>query len=313
MLGLNQRIDRLRTSLLKLRDKKDFLVSFKRSLYEGVVERMLFLGATTSVMAVLFITLFIFYSGAPLILKTGISDFVFSSQWRPMEGIFGILPFIAGSVLVTTGALLIAVPLGLGGAVFLAEFAPRFIVQPLRQAVQLLAGIPSVVYGFWGLTTLVPLLRSYFGGSGFSALAGAIILAIMILPIIINISEDAIRLVPREYKDASLALGATQWQTVKHVLVPCAKKGIIVGIVLGMGRAIGETMAMMMVVGNVVSMPGSFLDPVRTLTGSIALELGYAHGDHRQALFAIGIVLFAFIMVLNLLVNFSLRGKGGAA
>ncbi len=286
--------------------------SFNQRVYENLVKKVLFLAAITSVLAVGIITFFVFYSGLPLMLRTGVRDFIFNVQWRPMQGIFGILPLIVGSLMVTAGALLIAVPLGLGGAIFLAEFAPRFIIQPMRQAIQLLAGIPSVVYGFWGLTTLVPFLRNHLGGTGFSALAGSIILAIMILPTIINISEDAIRSVPSSYKDGSLALGATHWQTVKRVLLPASKKGVIVGIILGMGRAIGETMAMIMVTGNVTKMPGSFLDPVRTLTGNIAIEMGYAFGDHRQALFATGIVLFVFIMALNLLVNLSLKSRGDA-
>jgi len=168
------------------------------------------------------------------------------------------------------------------------------------------------VYGFWGLIILVPLLRSYFGGSGFSALAGAIILAIMILPTIVNISEDAIISIPGKYKEGSLALGATRWQTIKNVLLPYARPGIITGIVLGMGRAIGETMAVIMVTGNVASMPSSILDPVRTLTGNVVMEIGYAHGDHQQALFATGVVLFVFIMALNLLVNLRIKKEGDA-
>ena len=285
---------------------------FNRKAYENMVEKVLFLCGAFSILAVFIITFFVFYSGLPLIFRTGIGNFIFNSQWAPLQGVFGILPMIMGSIMVTLGALVIAVPLGLGGAIFLAEFAPRFVTRIFRPAIQLLAGIPSVVYGFWGLIILVPLLRGYFGGSGFSALAGSIILAIMILPTIINISEDSIISIPREYKEGSLALGATRWQTVKHVLLPCARPGVITGIVLGMGRAIGETMAIIMVTGNVASLPGSILDPVRTLTGNIVIEIGYAHGDHQEALFATGAVLFIFIMVLNLLVNFRLKKEGDA-
>ena len=283
-----------------------------RKTYEKLVEKTLFLCAVSSVLAVFIITFFVFYSGLPLIFKTGLGNFIFNSQWAPLRGSFGIFPMIAGSIVVTLGALIIAVPLGLGGAIFLAEFAPKFVTRILRPAIQLLAGIPSVVYGFWGLIILVPLLRGYFGGSGFSALAGAIILAIMILPTIVNISEDAIISIPGKYKEGSLALGATRWQTIKNVLLPYARPGIITGIVLGMGRAIGETMAVIMVTGNVASMPSSILDPVRTLTGNIVMEIGYAHGDHQQALFATGVVLFVFIMALNLLVNLRIKKEGDA-
>ena len=291
----------------------DRLKVLDRKTYESIVEKVLFLCAFSSVLAVFIITFFVFYSGLPLIFRIGLGGFIFNSQWAPLQGFFGILSMIAGSLLVTLGALVIAVPLGLGGAIFLAEFAPKFVTRILRPAIQLLAGIPSVVYGFWGLIILVPLLRNYFGGSGFSALAGSIILAIMILPTIVNISEDSILSIPRVYKEGSLALGATRWQTVKHVLLPCARPGVITGIVLGMGRAIGETMAVIMVTGNVASMPQSILDPVRTLTGNVVIEIGYAHGEHQEALFATGAVLFIFIMVLNLLVNLRIVKKEGDA
>lgn len=285
--------------------------SLNRKTYENFIEKILLLCGCTSILAVFIITIFVFYSGLPFIIREGIGNFIFNNQWRPMSGVFGIFPMVVGSVLVTLGALGLAVPLGLGGAIFLAEFAPRQITRLLRPAIQLLAGIPSVVYGFWGLITLVPLLRNYFGGSGFSALAGSIILAIMILPTIVNISEDAIRSVPGSFKEGSLALGSTHWQTVKHVLLPCSRQGIITGVVLGMGRAIGETMAVIMVTGNVPGMPTSFMDPVRTLTGNIVIEIGYAHGAHQEALFATGVVLFVFIMTLNLLVNLRLKKEGG--
>jgi phosphate transport system permease protein len=257
----------------------------------------------TSIVAVTIITVFVFAGGLPLIVREGLSDLVFGRVWRPLQGLFGILPMIAGSIMVTVGALVLAVPAGLLGAVFMAEFAPERVANVLRPTIQLLAGIPSVVYGFWGLVVLVPFLRNLFGGSGFSAVAGAIILAIMILPTIINLSEDALRSVPREFKEGSMALGATHWQTVKHVQVPAAMQGIVTGVILGMGRAIGETMAVIMVTGNVPGMPSSVLDPVRTLTGNIVIEMAYAHGDHMEALFATGVVLFVFIMMLNLSIN----------
>nr|WP_320415627.1 phosphate ABC transporter permease subunit PstC [Candidatus Contubernalis alkalaceticus] len=303
---------RYKTGLFNLKEKFDYKSFFNRKLYENMVEKLLFICAITSIVAVSTITIFVFYSGLPLIFKIGIKDFIFNSTWAPMQGIFGIFPMIAGSIMVTFGALALAVPLGIGGAIFLAEFAPKFITRFLRPAIQLLAGIPSVVYGFWGLIILVPLMRNYFGGSGFSALAGSIILAIMILPTIVNISEDAILSVPNEYKEGSLALGSTHWQTIKHVILPCARPGVITGIVLGMGRAIGETMAIIMVTGNVAAMPDSFLDPVRTLTGNVVIEIGYAYGDHQQALFATGVVLFVFIMILNILVNLKFKKEGEA-
>ncbi len=301
-----------KTGLFGFKKNINFLSLFNRKHYETLVEKILFICAITSIVAVFTITIFVFYSGLPLIFRIGVRDFIFNTTWAPMQGIFGILPMIAGSIMVTFGALALAVPLGVGGAIFLAEFAPKIITRVLRPAIQLLAGIPSVVYGFWGLITLVPLLRGYFGGSGFSALAGSIILAIMILPTIVNISEDAILSVPNSYKEGSLALGSTHWQTIKHVMLPCARPGVITGIVLGMGRAIGETMAIIMVTGNVPAMPASFLDPVRTLTGNVVIEIGYAYGDHQQALFATGVVLFIFIMFLNILVNLKIKKEGEA-
>ncbi len=275
----------------------------RRKRQERLLEGVLLVCAMTSIVAVTIITVFVFASGLPLIIREGLLDLVFGRDWRPLQGFFGILPMIVGSIMVTVGALVLAVPAGLLGAVFMAEFAPERVANVLRPTIQLLAGIPSVVYGFWGLVVLVPFLRSILGGSGFSALAGAMILAIMIQPTITNLSEDALRSVPREYKEGSMALGATHWQTVKHVQVPAAMKGIVAGVILGMGRAIGETMAVIMVTGNVPGMPSSVLDPVRTLTGNIVIEMAYAHGDHMQALFATGVVLFVFIMVLNLFIN----------
>ncbi|MFO8059457.1 MAG: phosphate ABC transporter permease subunit PstC [Bacillota bacterium] len=275
----------------------------RRRRQERLLEGSLLVCAMTSIVAVTIITVFVFAGGLPLIVREGLSDLVFGRVWRPLQGLFGILPMIAGSIMVTVGALVLAVPASLLGAVFMAEFAPERVANVLRPTIQLLAGIPSVVYGFWGLVVLVPFLRNFFGGSGFSAVAGAIILAIMILPTIINLSEDALRSVPREFKEGSMALGATHWQTVKHVQVPAAMQGIVTGVILGMGRAIGETMAVIMVTGNVPGMPSSVLDPVRTLTANIVIEMAYAHGDHMEALFATGVVLFVFIMMLNLSIN----------
>ena len=232
-------------------------------------------------------------------MKTGVFKFIFSTDWAPTKNRFGILPMIIGSIFVTLGALLFGVLFGLACAILLAEFAPKKAVRILKPLIELLAGIPSVVYGFIGVVVLIPFIRKTLGGPGFSVLAAAIILGVMILPTIIAVSLDALRAVPLAYKEGSLALGATQWQTIYRTIIPAAKSGIIAGIILGMGRAIGETMAVIMIAGNSLKIPTSLLDPVRTLTSNIALEMGYASGLHQQALFATGVVLFIIILILN--------------
>jgi phosphate transport system permease protein len=267
---------------------------------EKFIERVLLLLALSSIGSLALITVFIFLEGFPLILSAGLQNFIFSSHWAPTKGHFGILAMIISSVLVTLGAMVIGVPLGLSCAIVLAEFSPKRLKMVLKPTLELLAGIPSVVYGFLGVIWLVPLIRNYLGGPGLSLLAASIILGIMILPTVISISIDALTAVPDLYRDGSLALGATRWQTVRRVVLPAASSGIITAIILGMGRAIGETMAVIMVAGNALQIPTSILDPVRTLTSNIALELGYAAGRHREALFATGIVLFIIIMILNL-------------
>ncbi len=267
---------------------------------EKFIERGLLLLALSSIGSLALITIFIFIEGFPLILSVGLKNFIFSSHWAPTKGHFGILAMIISSVLVTLGAMVIGVPLGLSCAIVLAEFSPKRLKMVLKPTLELLAGIPSVVYGFLGVIWLVPLIRNYLGGPGLSLLAASIILGIMILPTVISISIDALTAVPDLYRDGSLALGATRWQTVSRVVLPAASSGIITAIILGMGRAIGETMAVIMVAGNALQIPTSILDPVRTLTSNIALELGYAAGRHREALFATGIVLFIIIMILNL-------------
>jgi phosphate transport system permease protein len=264
------------------------------------VERVLLFLALSSISSLMIITVFIFMEGLPLIIHTGIKDFIFSSHWAPTKGHFGISAMIVSSLLVTLGAMVVGVPLGLACAIVLAEFAPERVKRILKPALELLAGIPSVVYGFLGVIWLVPLIRDYLGGPGLSLLAGSLILGIMILPTVISISIDALSAVPDIYREGSIALGATLWQTVHRVVLPAASSGIITAIILGMGRAIGETMAVIMVAGNALQLPTSILDPVRTLTSNIALELGYAAGRHREALFATGIVLFVIIMILNL-------------
>ena len=270
---------------------------------EYVIEKVLFFSAVAAIFIVLLISFFIFVEGMPIFINYGANEFLLGHHWYPEDNVFGIFPMIVGTFYVTLGALVLGVPLGLGCAIFLSEFAPKKMARFVRPGIELLAGIPSVVYGFWGMMVIVPWVREYLGGPGFSILTGSIILAVMILPTIINISEDSIRAVPHEYKEGSLAMGANHWQTIKKIMLPSAKSGIIASIVLGMGRAIGETMAIIMVVGNVSAMPDSILDPVRTLTANVALEMGYASGDHAQALFATGIILFITIMFINLLVN----------
>lgn len=266
---------------------------------EKIIEKSLLIIALSSISVLALIAIFIFAEGLPLIWKIGAKNFLFGERWIPSKGEFGILPMIIGSFWVTLGALLLGIPFGLACAVFLCEWAPPLAVTLLRPAIQLLAAIPSVIYGFWGLVVLVPLVRNYLGGPGLSILSGSVILGFMILPTIISISEDSLRALPSSYKAGGLALGATHWQTIWRVLIPAARSGVVESIILGMGRAMGETMAMIMILGNAVKMPSSFLDSARTLTTNIGIEMGYASGDHRQALFATGVILFFIIMLLN--------------
>ena len=280
---------------------------------ERVIECLLMLSAAIAIVAIVLITVFIFARGIPLIFKTGLLDFIFNLKWSPSNGSYGIAAMLVGSLVVTLSSLIWSVPLGVLSAIFMAEVAPPQIGNLLGRMVELLAGIPSVVFGFFGLIVIVPFIRNHLGGNGMSVLAGAIILGIMILPTIISISRDSIIAVPKEYKEGSLALGATHIQSIIGVILPAARSGIITSIVLGMGRAIGETMAVVMVTGNSTIIPGSILSPVRTMTSNIVLEMGYASGDHQAALFATGAVLFIFIVILNLMVNLSIKaGKNYA-
>jgi phosphate transport system permease protein len=271
--------------------------------YERLIQFILFISAIIAILGVILITFFIINEGYPVIQKVGLLKFLTGQRWAPTQGIYGIYPMIIGTLSVTLGALILGVPIGIGCAVFLAELAKPRTAALIKPGIELLSGIPSVVYGLYGLTVIVPLLRRVFHNQGFSVLAGSIILAIMILPTIISVSESAIRSVPRDYKEASLSLGSSHWQSIRNVIVPAARSGIIAGVILGMGRAIGETMAVIMIVGNSPLVPESILSSVRTLTGNIGIEMGYASGEHQKALFATGIVLFAFIMLLNLAAN----------
>jgi phosphate transport system permease protein len=265
--------------------------------------------ALSALSALALITVFIVVEGVPLIAKTGVLQFVFGMKWAPTQGSFGIFPMIVGSMSVTIGAIILGVPIALCCAIFLSEFAPPVMRSLLRPAIQMLAGIPSVVYGFWGLIFVVPAVRTFLGGPGLSILAGSIILAIMILPTIISISEVSLLALPSLYKEGALALGSTQWQTIRGVLVPAAGSGIMAAIILGIGRAVGETMAVIMVLGNAVSLPQSILDPARTLTTNIGIEMGYASGDHQSALFATGVVLLIIIMILNSVAQLAIRRR----
>jgi phosphate ABC transporter permease protein PstC len=276
---------------------------------EKIIEKILMLLAFSAIGLLLLITIFIFREGLPVILKVGLSNFLFSDHWAPTKGHFGILSMIISSLAVTVMAIILGVPLALACAITLAEFCPRRWLLILKPTIELLAGIPSVVFGFLGVILLVPIIRDYLGGPGLSLLASSIILAIMILPTITSISIDALQAVPLLYKEGALAMGATHWQALWYVLLPAARSGVVTAIILGMARAIGETMAVIMVAGNALKIPTSPLDPVRTLTSTIALEMGYSSGDHRTALFAAGIVLFIFIMGLNILANTLMRKK----
>ncbi len=262
---------------------------------------LLFAFSAVAILAV--ITIFIFAEGTPIMFRYGVKKFLLGLDWYPTEKSFGLLPMITGSLMVTLGALILGVPFGLACAIFLTEFSSKRLRRVIKPVIELLAGIPSVVYGFMGVVILVPFIRETFGGPGLSVLAASIILGIMILPTIISISIDSLLAVPSTYRDGSIAMGATRWQTVRMVLLPAARSGIIASIILGMGRAIGETMAVIMIAGNAISIPRSILAPVRTLTSNIALEMGYASGEHREALFATGVILFIIIMILNTLAN----------
>lgn len=282
-----------------------------RNRKEKSIETVLLICALVSVISVLFISFFIFQRGIPLFKTVGVGEFLFGTDWAPSNETnprYGILPFIVGSIYVTLGSLVLAVPVGILTAVFMAEIANKKAVEIMRSVVQLLAGIPSVIYGFFGVIVISKFIRETFGGTGYSMLSGSIILAIMVLPTIINITEVTIASLPKSIKEGSLALGATRWQTIVKVQLPAAKSGIIAGVVLGMGRALGETMAVLMVAGNAPIMPKGPLSKVRTLTMNIVTDMGYASGDHMTALFTTSIVLFLFILILNLSVNI-IKGK----
>ena len=280
--------------------------AWKEKLMQGVF----FIAACTSVLAVALICVFLFINGVPAMKEIGFVKFLTGTVWRPNNDIYGIFPMIMGSIYVTAGAILIGVPIGILTSVFMAKYCPKQIYPVLTGATELLAGIPSVIYGFFGLVVMVPAIREFGktlrqagilhkGGDGNSILTASLLLGMMILPTIIGVTESNIRAVPSQYYEGSLALGATHEQSIFKVVLPAAKSGVIAGVVLGIGRAIGETMAVIMIAGNQARLPESIFEGVRTMTANIVLEMGYASGLHREALIATGVVLFVFILIIN--------------
>lgn len=275
---------------------------------EKFMQGVFLIAACASVLAVALICVFLFANGIPAMKEIGFIEFLTGERWKPTNEIFGILPMIMGSIYVTAGAIIIGVPIGILTSVFMAKYCPKKIYPVLKGATELLAGIPSVVYGFFGLVVLVPLIRDicqrfHWGGNGSSILTASILLGMMILPTIIGVTESAIRSVPDHYYEGALALGATHERSIFAVVLPAAKSGVVAGIVLGIGRAIGETMAVIMVAGNQARMLAGIVRGVRTLTANIVLEMGYAAGLHREALIATAVVLFVFILLINLSVS----------
>lgn len=269
--------------------------------FREILMHIVFLiAACVSIGAVILICVFLFRNGIPAISKIGAGEFLLGQQWKPTQNIYGIFPMIIGSIYVTAGAIIVGVPIGILCAIFMARFCPDRWYRLLRPAINLLAGIPSIVYGFFGLVVMVPMIRDIFGGTGKSVLTASLLLGMMILPTIISVSESAIRAVPESYYEGSLGLGASHERSVFFAVLPAAKSGILAGIILGIGRAIGETMAVIMVAGNQALIPENIVSGVRTMTANIVMEMGYATGMHREALIATAVVLFVFILIINL-------------
>ena len=279
------------------------------NLKEVLMKIVFLMTACVSIAAVALICIFLFLNGVPAISEIGVFRFLLGTRWKPANGLYGILPMIVGSLYVTAGALVIGVPVGVLTAVFLARFCPKWLYRIMKSAINLMAGIPSVVYGFFGLVVLVPFVRETFGGRGMSVLTASLLLGLMILPTIINVSEASLQAVPQSYYEGGLALGASHERSVFGTVVPAAKSGIFAGIVLGMGRAVGETMAVMMVAGNQPIIPEKITSGVRTLTTNIVMEMGYAADLHREALIATAVVLFTFILLINLSLSMLKRKK----
>lgn len=280
-----------------------------KNFKEKAMQLVFLLAACASIIAVILICVFMFGNGIPAMLKIGVKEFLTGTEWKPLNDIYGILPMIIGSIYVTIGAIIIGVPIGLLCATYMARFCPPKLYRLMKPAVDLLAGIPSIVYGFFGLVVIVPIMQDLTGGGGKGILTASIMLGIMILPTIISVSESSIRAVPESYYEGSLALGATHERSVFFTILPAAKSGITAAVILGVGRAIGETLAVSMIVGNQAIIPESLISGARTMTTNIVLEMGYATGLRREALIATAVVLFVFILIINLL--FSLVKKKG--
>lgn len=311
--------------ILKFQDEGYLETQTQRNFVNQMVKYILLFAASSSLLIVALIFIFTFMESTDAIVEIGLGEMLLGTIWRPGSIIgndssqFGLVPMIIGSIYSTIGAVIIGVPLSIGTAILLAEIAPPFFRNIFRPAIELLAGIPSVIYGLFGMIVLAPLIRNFeiSGNSGFGLLNASIILAIMILPTITNITEDAIKAVPQSYRFASLALGATKWQTIRHVILPAARSGIIAAIILGIGRALGETMALIMVIGNSIAIPKPLnnnpftllLATARTLTGNIAVEINYAAGVHRSALFFTGVLLFILLLFINRIAHFLMKEK----
>ncbi len=279
----------------------------RNDLKENSMKYIFVISSLFSIVAILVICFYIFVKGVPVIVKTGVFDFIFGAKWAPRSETFGILSMVTGSLYATLGAIIIGVPIGIFTAMFLAEYCPKALYRFVKPMIQLLAGIPSVIYGFFGLVVIVPFIRNTFGGAGNSLLAAIIILAIMILPTIVSISEAAMRAVPRMYYEGGLALGEDPTGAAFRLVLPAARSGVVTSVILGVGRAIGETMAVILVAGNSTVIPTALTDSIRTMTAGIAMEMSYASGAHLEALFGIGVVLFLFIILLNIALNLITR------
>lgn len=267
---------------------------------EGVMHALFLICACVSILAVVLICVYLFANGVPAMAKIGFTDFLFGTKWKPSSGYYGIFPMIIGSILVTGIAVIIGVPIGILCAVFMSHYCPKKLYRFVKPAINLLAGIPSIVYGFFGLVVIVPIMKDLVGGSGKSLLTAGILLGIMILPTVIKTTESSLNAVPKSYYEGALALGATHERSVFFASLPAAKSGILAAIILGVGRAIGETMAVILVAGNQTILPKSITSGIRTMTSNIVIEMGYAGGLHREALIATGVVLFVFILIINL-------------
>ncbi len=277
---------------------------------ELIMKIVFLICACVSIVAVIAICAFMFANGFPAIAEIGPANFLLGTEWRPGQNLFGIFPMIIGSIYVTAGAIIVGVPIGILCAVFLAYYFPKRLYSLLKPAVDLLAGIPSIVYGFFGLVVIVPVVQQVFHTGGKGILTASILLGIMILPTIIGVTESSLRAVPEAYYEGSLALGATKERTIFRSVMVAAKSGVMSGVILGIGRAIGETMAVIMVAGNQAAIPNSLLSGVRTLTANIVLEMAYAADLHREALIATAVVLFVFILIINVCFSLVKRRNG---